>query len=87
MLTKTKIAIAAAVVLGMASAAQAGSKDDPESAGGFHIGPMGQFLGAPSARTASPRWRLYERRNGMNAYAFAPGYRYRVPRYERNWVW
>lgn len=82
MLTKTKIALAAALVLGMASAAQAGSKDDPNSSGGFHVGPMGQFFGAPSARTASPRWRLYERRHGMNAYAFVPGYRHRVWRQE-----
>lgn len=87
MLTKTKIAIAAALVLGVASAAQAGSKDDAESSGGFHIGPMGQFFGAPSARTTSPRWRLYERRTGTNAYAFAPGYRHRLPRYETDWNW
>ena len=58
MLTKTRIALAAALVLGAASAAQAGSKDYPESRSGSHIGPMGQFFGAPSARTTSPRWRL-----------------------------
>jgi Spy/CpxP family protein refolding chaperone len=76
MLTKTKIALAAALLLGAASAAQAGSKDDPESTSGSHIGPMGQFFGTPSARTTSPRWRLYQRRTGINAYAFVPGYRH-----------
>ena len=85
MLTKTKIALAAALLLGAASAAQAGAKDDAGTQGGFHIGPMGQFLGAPSARTTSPRWRAYEQRTGINAYAFVPGYRHRMWRYERDW--
>ena len=34
MLNKTKIALVAALVLGAATAAQAGSKDDPDYAGG-----------------------------------------------------
>jgi hypothetical protein len=41
MLSKTKIAIAAAVLLGVASAAQAGGKDDADHSGGFRVGPMG----------------------------------------------
>jgi hypothetical protein len=40
MLTKTKIALAAALLLGVASAAQAG--DDNAASGGFRVGPLGQ---------------------------------------------
>jgi uncharacterized membrane protein len=44
--TKTKLALAALLVLGLASAAQAGSKDDADSTGGYAIGPLGHsFLG------------------------------------------
>jgi len=42
MLSKTKIALAAALVLGVASAAQAGGRDDADSSGGYRIGPTGQ---------------------------------------------
>jgi hypothetical protein len=44
MTTKTKLALAALLVLGIASAAQAGSKDDADSTGGYKVGPMGQIL-------------------------------------------
>jgi hypothetical protein len=40
MLTKTKIALAAALLVGVASAAQAG--DDNATSGGFRVGPLGQ---------------------------------------------
>ena len=42
MLTKTKIALVAALVLGVASAAQAGGRDDADQSGGFRLGPTGQ---------------------------------------------
>jgi hypothetical protein len=42
MLSKTKMVLAAALVLGVASAAQAGSKDDADSSGGYRVGPTGQ---------------------------------------------
>ena len=46
MMTKTKIALAAALLLGVASAAQAADRDDGY-AGGFRVGPTGQsFEGA-----------------------------------------
>jgi len=42
MITQTKLAVAALLMLGVASSAQAGSKDDAEHSGGFRIGPLGQ---------------------------------------------
>jgi hypothetical protein len=42
MTTKTKLALAVLLTLGIASAAQAGSKDDADSTGGYKVGPMGQ---------------------------------------------
>jgi hypothetical protein len=42
MITKTKLALAALLMLGMASAVQAGGKDDADSAGGYSVGPLGQ---------------------------------------------
>jgi hypothetical protein len=47
MTTKTKFALAALLMIGIASAAQAGSKDDADSSGGFRIGPLGQTLRGP----------------------------------------
>ena len=53
MMSKTRMAVAAALVLGLASAAQAGSRDDADSSGGYAVGPMGQsFTGASSAPRA-----------------------------------
>ena len=42
MLSKTKTALVAVLMLGIASAAQAGSRDDPDASGGYRVGPMGQ---------------------------------------------
>jgi hypothetical protein len=42
MFSKTKMALAAALVLGLASAAQAGDKDDADVGGGYRVGPLGQ---------------------------------------------
>jgi hypothetical protein len=53
MLSKTKFAVAAVLVLGLASAAQAGGRDDADSSGGYAVGPTGQsFIGAGSAPRA-----------------------------------
>jgi hypothetical protein len=41
MLSKAKIAIAAVLVLGLASAAQAGGRDDADSSGGYVVTPGG----------------------------------------------
>ena len=42
MLSKAKMVFAAALVIGLASAAQAGGRDDADSTGGYRVGPMGQ---------------------------------------------
>jgi hypothetical protein len=74
----TKIALAAALVLGAAAAAQAGSKDDYcGNCGGFHVGPLGQWFGGPAFR---PRYWGYRRYHRDYGYAF-------VPRYERHWYY
>jgi hypothetical protein len=80
MFSMTKLALAAALVLGAASAAQAGSKDDEGASGGFRVGPLGQeFQGANPAYHRSMR-------HGGGAYAFVPGYR--IPsRHYRTWGW
>jgi hypothetical protein len=41
MLSKAKIIIAAVLVLGLASAAQAGGRDDADSSGGYAVTPNG----------------------------------------------
>jgi hypothetical protein len=43
-MTMSKIALVAALVLGAASGAYAGGKDDPDSPGGFRVGPLGQSM-------------------------------------------
>jgi hypothetical protein len=73
-----KLALAAVLALGVASVAQAGSKDDNGGyyQGGYHIGPLGQWFGGPVYR-----WRGY--RGYYGPYAFVPRYRYhRYWRYE-----
>jgi len=45
-MTMSKIALVAALVLGAASGAYAGGKDDPDSPGGFRVGPLGQTMGS-----------------------------------------
>jgi opacity protein-like surface antigen len=66
MFTKTKMAVAAALVLGLASAAQAGGRDDADSSGGYGVGPTGQsFNGASSA----PRAEFFGQ--SENAYGYA----------------
>jgi hypothetical protein len=81
----TKIVLAAALVVGAAAAAQAGSRDDYGCCGGYHVGPMGQWFGGPAYR--GRYW-------GAGPYAYAPyayapydddyGYAY-VPAYPRYW--
>ena len=41
MVTKTKLALAALLMLGLASAAQAGGRDDADHSGGYRTGPLG----------------------------------------------
>jgi hypothetical protein len=83
MLNMTKLALAAALVLGAASAASA-NDNDRNDRGGYRVGPYGQsFAGANPAYHPSMR---YGWRYGEGAYAFAPGYRFPY-RHHRGWDW
>ncbi len=75
MFTKTKMALAVALVLGAASAVQA--SDTRNDTGGYRVGPLGQtFQGANPAYHRSAR--------GAGAYAFVPRHR-PEGRFDRNW--
>jgi hypothetical protein len=74
MLTRTKIALAAAVILGAASAAQANEPRDEY--GGYKYGPMGQRFGTTA------HWRMP--RGAYYGFAFAP-WRHRVWHHERDY--
>jgi hypothetical protein len=86
MFTKTKLVLAAALVLGAASAVQASDKDRNDKAR-HHASAPGQSL-----RVANPAYHP-STRQGAGAYAFSPEYRspaqpYRnsgETRFERNW--
>ena len=79
MFTKTKLALAAALIFGAASAVQAANENDGgNETGGYHYGPMGQYFGGGSPFDHhSPR---YTYRYGSGPFAFVPGYR-------RHWHW
>jgi hypothetical protein len=86
MFTKTKLVLAAALVLGAASAVQASDKDRNDKAG-HRVSPPGHSL-----RVANPAYHP-STCQGAGAYAFAPEYRVPVQpsrnsgetRFERNW--
>jgi hypothetical protein len=79
MLTKTKLALAAVLIFGAASAVQAASENDGgNETGGFRVGPMGQhFAGANPAYHRSMR---YGYRYDRGPFAFVPGF-------HRHWQW
>jgi hypothetical protein len=80
MFTTAKLALAAALVLGAASAVQA-NDNDRNDRGGFRVGPMGQsFGGANPAYHRSMRYGY-----GDGAYAFVPDFR--ASRHHRTWGW
>ena len=70
MLSKTKVALAAVLVLGLASAAQAGGRDDAETSGGSRVGPNGQsFDGVNPALHAATRVQFAGQAGGVYGYA------------------
>jgi hypothetical protein len=70
MLTKTRLAIAAALIFGATSAVQASNENDGgNNTGGYHIGPMGQHLGGPFL----PHWRGH--RGAFFGFAYEPRHR------------
>ncbi len=82
MFTKTKLALAAALIFGAASAVQAASENDGgNETGGYRLGPMGQhFGGVNPVYHRSLRHEYREYRYGSGPFAFFPGYR-------RHWRW
>jgi hypothetical protein len=84
MLTKGKLAIAAVLILGAASASEAGKDEDPEAKGGFVWGPMGQRMGGSAVNPAYHR-SLGGRRGGWRDYAYVPSTRYRYHRRLGDW--
>jgi hypothetical protein len=66
MLTKTKLAFAAALLLGAASAAQAANDNQSDSTRGYPYGPEGQRVGG---RAVNPADHLSTRPGGPYAYA------------------
>jgi hypothetical protein len=83
MLTKSKLALAAMLILGAASAAQAGKDADPEATGGFVWGPLGQRMGGSAVNPAYHR-SLGGRRGAFRDYAYVPS-RHRFHRDLRDW--
>jgi len=67
MIIRTMTVLATATVLAIASAAHAGSEKDPTDVGGFHIGSLGQPMGAPYAWGAAAPWSAAYR-----SYGYAP---------------
>ena len=68
MLRKTNLAIAAALLLGVASAAQAASENQSDTTRGFPYGPEGQRLGGTAV---NPNDHLSTRSGGPYAYGAA----------------
>ena len=66
MLTKTRLAIAAALLLGVASAAQAANENQSDPARGFPYGPEGQRVGG---KAVNPVHHLSTRPGGPYAYS------------------
>jgi hypothetical protein len=74
MFTRTKLALVGALVLGLGTVAQAGSRDDANRTGGYRVGPLSQsFTGANPASHRSMR--AARMTNGRGAYAYVPGRR------------
>jgi hypothetical protein len=69
MYRKTKLAVAAALVLGLASAAQAGGKDDADYNGGYDTGPTGQSF---KGTTSAPRAEVFGQFGNAYGYAAVP---------------
>ena len=77
MLTKSKLAVAAVLILGAASAAQAANDNQSRDRGGSDIGPLGQCFVPPDCGQEG-----YRHRRGSYGFAYVPDYRYR---HHREW--
>jgi hypothetical protein len=73
MFTKTKLALAAALIFGAASAVQAASENDGgNETGGYRLGPMGQHFGGVNPVYHRSLRHAYG--TGSGPFAFVPGY-------------
>jgi hypothetical protein len=75
MLSRTKLALAAALILGAAGAAQAANDNQSDPNRGFAYGPLGQRVGGSAVNPVhhlSTRGKIH-RTTGEGAFAFAPG--------------
>ncbi len=68
MLSKSKLAIAAALMLGVVSAAQAANDNQSDPTRGFAYGPLGQRMGGHAVNPVDHR----STRGGRAAYAYVP---------------
>jgi hypothetical protein len=71
MLNKSRFAIAAALILGAVSAAQAANENMDEGMGGYACGPLHQRLGGRAANPVYNRTICY----GRGAYGYARSHR------------
>jgi hypothetical protein len=71
MLSKSRFAIAAALILGAVSAAQAANENTDRAVGGYACGPLHQRLGGRAVNPVYNRTICY----GRGAYAYVPSHR------------
>jgi hypothetical protein len=81
MLTKAKVAVAAALMLGAVSAAQAANDNQSRDRGGIDIGPLGQCFD-PSACGG---YRYHRHPYAYGAYGFVPEGRYHYRHWRHEW--
>ncbi len=80
MLTKSKLAIATALILGAASAAQAASENPSDPTRGFAYGPMGQRMGGHAVNPVDH----LSTRHARGAFAYVRPGRTHI---RRSWQW
>jgi hypothetical protein len=76
MLSRSKLALAAALILGAAGAAQAANDNQSDPNRGFAYGPMGQRVGGSAVNPVhhlSTRGKAHRPAGSEGSYAFAPG--------------
>jgi hypothetical protein len=83
MLAKTKVAVAAALMLGAVSAAQAANDNQSRDRGGSDIGPLGQCFVPPDC--GGYRYYRNPYAYGWYGFAYMPASRYHYRRWRHEW--
>ncbi|HEY2228767.1 MAG TPA: hypothetical protein VGI22_13705 [Xanthobacteraceae bacterium] len=83
MLAKTKVAVAAALMLGAVSAAQAANDNQSRDRGGSDIGPLGQCFVPPDC--GGYRYHRNPYAYGSYGFAYMPASRYHYRRWRHEW--